>query len=135
MASQVLTNAYILLNAVNLSAFVTGVTLNYSADIAEDTAMGDTAKSRLSGLKDWSVDIDFNQDYAASAVDVTLFGIVGSSVAIELRADAGAVSVTNPKFTGNVILESYSPISGSVGDKHSTKISLKGNGALTRATA
>lgn len=136
MANKVLTNAYVLLNAVSLSAFVRSVTLNWSAEQQDDTAMGDTARSRLAGLKDWSADIEFFQDYAGAAVDATLFALVGAApFAVELRSDAGAVAATNPKYTGNANLESYQPVAGTVGENQMAPVRIVGVGTLTRATA
>jgi predicted secreted protein len=132
----VLKNAYVVINSVNLSSYVRSVTINYGAEMLEKTAMSANSKQRIAGLKDWSVDIEFNQDFAAASVDATLFPLVGAaSFPIEIRPDAGAVSATNPKYTGNALLESYPPISGSVGELATVSITLQGDGDLTRATA
>lgn len=136
MPAFVLKNAYVLINAVNLSDHVKSVTINYAAEILEKTAMSANSKQRIAGLKDWSVDVELNQDFAAASVDATLFPLVGAAAfAIEIRPDAGAVSATNPKYTGNALLESYPPISGSVGELATTSITLQGDGDLTRAVA
>lgn len=132
----VLKNAYVVINSVNLSSYVRSVTINYGAEMLEKTAMSANSKQRIAGLKDWSVDIEFNQDFAAATVDATLFPLVGAAAfPIEIRPDAGAVSATNPKYTGNALLESYPPISGSVGELATVSITLQGDGDLTRATA
>lgn len=135
MAEQVFTNAFLSIGGTDLSDHVRQVTLEYSAELQDITAMGDDTRNRLGGLKDWSISVEFNQDYAASEVDATLFSIVGASSAIVLRPDAGAVSATNPEFTGNAILESYQPMGGSVGDAHVSPATLQGTGDLSRATA
>jgi predicted secreted protein len=132
----VLKNAYVVINSVNLSNHVRSVTINYGAEMLEKTAMSANSKQRIAGLKDWSVDIEFNQDFAAASVDATLFPLVGAAAfPIEIRPDAGAVGPTNPKYTGNALLESYPPISGSVGELATVSITLQGDGDLTRATA
>lgn len=136
MAEFVLTNAYVLLNSVNLSNRVRSITVNYAAEIQDKTKMSDTSRSRIAGLKDWSLSIEFNSDFAGSNVDATMFPLVGAAAfAIEIRPDAGSVSATNPKFTGNAVLESYNPIGGSVGDLGVVSASLQGDGNLTRATS
>src|SRR5713226_8906663 len=118
MATQVLKNAFVLINAVDLSDHVKQVTLNYDADMKDNTAMGMSTKSNLPGLKNWDATIEFFQDYAASKVDVTLFPLIGAAAfAIEIRPDTGARSVTNPGYTATGILQSYnSPVAGNVGD-------------------
>ena len=136
MPAFVLKNAYVLINAVNLSDHVKSVTINYAAEILEKTAMSANSKQRIAGLKDWSVDVELNQDFAAASVDATLFPLVGAAAfAIEIRPDAGVVSATNPKYTGNALLESYTPITGSVGELATTSITLPGDGDLARAVA
>lgn len=135
MAHFVLTDAFVSLNAVDLSDHVKSVTVDYKADVQDDTTMGDTTHTRLGGLKDWNLSIEFAQDFAAAEVDATLFPLVGTSFAVIVRAvNVGGVSATNPNFTGTGILESYTPIGGSVGDLAMAPVSILGNGVLTRAT-
>lgn len=135
MASFAYIDASVTINSVDLSDFVTSCTINYEAEELDDSAMGDTSRSRLGGLKNWSIDLELNQDFAASATDVTLFSIVGSVVAIDIRPATGSVSSTNPKFTGSALVQNYNPLSGSVGDLAKTSCQLLGSGTLTRATA
>lgn len=136
MANRVIKNAYLLVNAVDLSACVKQITLNYKAEQQDDTAMGDTARSRIPGLLDWDFEVEFFQDYAASKVDATLFSLVGAApFAVEIRGDGAAVGSTNPKYTGNATLESYVPVGGVVGESQMAPAKFLGVGALTRATS
>jgi hypothetical protein len=45
------------------------------------------------------------------------------------------VSSTNPQFSGSGILQTYPPVSGSVGDIANAPTTFQGSGALTRATS
>lgn len=136
MAAFVFTDAHVLINAVDLSDHVRQVTINYSAEMQDKTAMGDFTRTRLGGLLDWSLELNFNQDFAASNVDATLFPIVGSSVAIVVRPNkTAAISPTNPEFQGNGVLESYAPLGGNVGDMAETPVTFQGDDTLTRATS
>lgn len=135
MTELVLTDASVVCNSVDLSNRVRSITLNYNADAVENTAMGDTTHTRLGGLKDWSVSIEFNQDYAAGSVDATLFPLVGSVFTFTGKPASGAVSATNPSFSGSVLLESYQPINGSVGDLNTVSVNMVAAGALARATS
>lgn len=136
MAKMVLKNAYVGISGVNLSNWVKSITLNYTAEVLDNTCMGDTTKAKVVGYKDWSVDLELAQDFEAGAVDATLFPLVGAEAfPVEIRADAGAVSATNPKFIGQALLTSYNPISGSVGQVASTSPKLEGSGDLLRAVA
>lgn len=135
MASFAFTNAFVSVNAVDLSTFAKSVTLNVEAEDLEDTAFGDTYRSRIGGLKDWSVDIEFNQDFAASAVDVTLFALLGTVVTVIVKPVNAANSVTNPQYSGSVLVTEYTPLDGSVGDLATTSVTWPGASALARATA
>jgi hypothetical protein len=135
MASFAFTNAFVSVNAVDLSTFVRSVTINVEAEDLEDTAMGDTFRSRIAGLKDWSVDIEWNQDFAASAVDTTVFALLGTVVAVIVKPVNTTTSTTNPQYSGNVLVSEYNPLDGSVGDLATTSVSWPGAGTLSRATA
>lgn len=135
MASFAFTNAFVSVNAVDLSTFTRSVTINTEAEDLEDTAMGDTYRSRIGGLKDWSVDIEWNQDFAASAVDVTVFALLGTVVTVIVKPVNAANSVTNPQYSGSVLVSEYNPLDGSVGDLATTSVSWPGAGTLSRATS
>lgn len=137
MAEFVLKNAYTLINSVDLSDHVRSVEITYSAEQQDQTAMTDSGRERLPGLKDFNASIEFNQDYAASEVDATLFPLIGATAfPVEFRHTSTAVrSATNPGFTGSMTLESYPPISGAIGDIATASASLLGFGVLTRSTS
>jgi hypothetical protein len=135
MAQLVLTDASVVINSVDLSDHVKSITLNYAADMNDDSAMGDTTHSRIGGLLDWSMDIELQQDYAASKTDATLFALVGTTFTVTVKPTSSAVSATNPSFSGTGILESYPPIAGAVGDEALASITIQSAGTLTRATS
>lgn len=135
MATFAFTDASVTVNSVDLSDHVRQVTLNVSAAELDDTAMGDTFRSRIGGLKDWSVTIEFNQDYAASEVDATLWPLLGTTTTVVVKPTSSAVSATNPSYSGSVLVSGYNPVGGSVGDLATTSVTWQGAGALARATA
>lgn len=128
-------DAYFLFNSVDLSDHVKSLELTYEAEDLDDTAMNDTSRSHIGGLKNWKVSITVNQDFAASEFDATVFSRIGTSTAVEIRPTDAAVGATNPKFTGNVIPLTYTPLTGEVGSLASATLELTGTGDLTRATA
>jgi hypothetical protein len=135
MAQFILTDADVSIDSNDISDHVTQVTINYSAELQDDTAMGDTTRSRIGGLKDWSIDIEVHQDFASSDIDSILFPLVGATFTVAVKPTSSSTSSTNPAFTGTAILESYSPITGSVGDLATTTVSLKSAGTLSRTTS
>ncbi len=139
MAKFLYKNAHLTINTVDLSARVESLTLNVGAETPETTAMSDGTRQRVASFVDWSIDVTFRQDFiapATNAVDSTLFSLVGAAAfAIIVRPDAAVKGVTNPEFTGNALLASYSPLTGSVGDVASAPCTFQGDGTLARATS
>lgn len=140
MAEKVLINPYLLIGTsaspVNLTDHVRAVTLNYTVEIQDRTYSGSTFRKRIRGLKDWTATVEFNQDFAASEVDATLWGLVGSTAnRMVIKPSTAIVGTANPRFLGNAMLESYQPLGGSVGDLMTVSVTFQGNGTLTRSTA
>lgn len=135
MAIEVLTDAYVVINGVDLSDHVKQVKINYGSELQDDTLMGDTTRSRIGGLYDWSIELQFAQDFASGSVDATLWNLVGKTFTVGVRKSTAARSTTNPEYSGTGILESYPPIDGSVGDLHLTSVTIQSAGALSRLTA
>ena len=135
MATTVLTDAYVSIGGNVISDHVTQVSLSYSAEALEETAMGDTNRIKKAGLKDWSLTVELLQDFAASQIDSIFFPLIGTNVAFEIRPTSAAVSTSNPKFTGTAVLVSYPILGNSVGDLATATLELSPASALTRATA
>ena len=130
-----LSNASVTINSVDLSSYVTSITLSQSADSLEDTAMGDTSRSYIGGLKSGTVDIEFNADFAASKTEATIFPLVGTSTAVVVKPVAASVSATNPSYTFNAIVTEWDTLNGSVGEIATHSISWPITGAITKATS
>lgn len=135
MATFAFTNASVVINSVDLSDHVRQVTLNVQADQLDDTAMGDTFRSRIGGLKDWSVTVEFNNDFAASNVDATLWPLLGTTTTITVKPVNTATSATNPAYSGSVLVSQVQPLGNSVGDLATTSVTWQGAGTLSRATS
>ena len=136
MATFVYTDASVVVNSVDLSDHVKSCTLNYEAEMLDDTVMGDTTRSNMVGLLNWSIDVDFLQDFASAKVDATLFSLVGAAAfTVTLKPTSGSVSATNPSFSGSVVFESYPPMTGAVGDLETVSVTFRSAGTLTRATS
>lgn len=136
MASVSFTDCFVSLGGTDMSAYVKSVTLNYAAEMLDDTAMGDTTRVNLGGLKNWSVEVEFNQDFTDNELDEDLFALVGASTAVVIRpVKSTVVGTGNPNYTGTGVMESYTPISGSVGDLLPASCVIQSAGTLTRATA
>lgn len=136
MAQFVCLDFSVTVGGVDLSDHIDKVTINVTADEVDSTAFSSTGwRSRLGGLKEWSVNIEFQQDFAASKVDATLWPLLGSTATIIAKPTSSAVGATNPTFTGTALVSQYSPFDGSVGDLNKTSVTWPGSGALVRATS
>lgn len=138
MAVLVFRNAFLLLGATVLSGRVQEISIDTGHEGVDPTMMGANTRLVKAGLKTWTVTITFGQDFAASQVDATLSTIYAANppeAALEIRPDAGAVSATNPKWTGTGVLMSYTPLSGAVGDFLTAPVTFEAGSDLVRATA
>ena len=137
MARIVLTDAYVVVNSVDLSDHINSVEIAQSFDSVETTAFGDAGRTRTGGLEDSSVTLSFHQDFAAASVDATIAPLVGGTASFEIRAvgTATAVSATNPKYTGTVLVTEWNPISGGVGELSTADVTWPVSGQVTRGTA
>ena len=139
MAAFVLVNANVRIgpsgSVKNLTTFVMSCTLNFTGDLQEETAMGtDGTKSRLSGLKDWSLEMTMKQDFATDGPDSVLFPLVGGAkVLVQVTANGPTPSSTNPRYYGMAVLQDYSPLAGAVGELSTTPANFMASGPLTRA--
>ena len=123
-------------NSVDLSDHVIGMTLEYNADEVEDTHAGDTTHLFLGGLLNYTLTVELAQDLASGDIDATLFADVGVSRTIKVRNDnSDGVGVTNPDYSGSMILQSYPPIGAKIGELAVTTVVYAAAGALSRATS
>ena len=137
MARIVLTDAYVKIGTVDLSDHIASVEIAQSFDAVETTAFGDSGRTRIGGLEDSSITLSFHQDFAAASVDATIAPLVGGTAAFEIRAvgTATAVSSTNPKWTGTVLVTEWTPLSGAVGELSTADVTWPVSGQVTRGTA
>ena len=138
-APFVLDNAFLSFGGIDISTWVSSVTINYSKAEVESTAMSNTGIARLAGLADWSIDVTCNQDFTVTTgLDPQIQAVImaGTQSAVLLRPDSGAVSTSNPEYGGNGIVFEYTPVDGSVGDLATTTFTITGSDgvALTRVT-
>ena len=140
MPRIVLTDVSVTVNSVDLSSFLTSVTLSTSVDVVETTGMGSAAaKTRLPGLKDNSVTLEFNQDFAAAGPEITINAVgsslVGTSVPIVIKPVSGAVSATNPSYSFTAVCSEWQNVQGSVGELSTISATWPISGAITKTVA
>lgn len=138
MAQIVLTDAYISINAQDVSSAAKMVKINYLREQKESQSFGMVGKARKAGLYDWSVEVEFYVDFATGQIDSQLFALVGVQTAIDIRSVKGsAVGVNNPHFSGNGMLEAWAPLGTTMGELVTATAKWNGSDgvALARATS
>jgi hypothetical protein len=135
MAAFMLNNASVTINSVDLSDHVTSITFSEEAAQLETTAMGDDNVTMIGGLKSGTIDLEFNQDLAASDVQATIRALLGTVTAVVVKNDAGATAATNPQWTFNALVTEWPSINGTVGELATASVSWPITGAVTQATS
>jgi hypothetical protein len=118
-----------------LSTSIASVTLDITTDEVETTAFGSTYRTRIGGLKDGSVSLDFHQDFGAGSVDALLFPLMGSTVAVKIAPTSGTVTATNPEYRFDALVTQYQPFAGSVGDLATLSVTWPTASEIVRGTA
>ena len=118
-----------------VSSSIASVTLDITADEVETTAFGSSYRTRIGGLKDASVSLDFHQDFGAGAVDALLFPLMGQTVDVKIAPTSGTVTATNPEYRVSALVTQYQPFAGSIGDLASLSITWPVSGEVVRGTA
>jgi hypothetical protein len=133
MARLVLTNAYITINSVNLSDHIASVTLTTTDDVVETTAFGDSARTRISGLRDNSVALEFHQDYATSNVEATIYPLLGTTTTVVVKPNGGTTGAENPAYTMTALVSEWQPLNGAVGELATASVTWPISGTITKA--
>lgn len=135
MAKLVLTNPAITVGGVDLSSSITSVTIDTKYDIVETTTFGSTAKTRVAGLADNSISLEFLQDFAAASVEATIFPLLGTATTITVKPVASTTTSTNPSYTVSAVVSEWQPLKGNVGALATASVTWPVSGAITKATA
>jgi hypothetical protein len=126
MAKQILRDCVIVVNGVTLSDHVSSVEINASKDDIDTTSFDGSGRERKAGLQDNSFVVNFQQDFAATEVDATLWPLWNNETefTVAVKPTTAAISSTNPEYSGTCILLEYSPLNGSVGELSETSVTF-----------
>jgi hypothetical protein len=135
MATIVLTSPVVVVNSVDLSDHVHSVDLNdATADVTTTNFGSSGLVTRVGGMKDGSITIEFQQDYAAGKVDATLWTARGTVITVTVKPTVAAGSATNPTYSASYLVTQYKPVAGKVGDLAILSVTWPRSGDLTRYT-
>lgn len=135
MAKFVLNNPEITINSVDLSDHVASVTLTENYAEVATTAFGSTAVTRIAGLGDHSISLDFHEDFAAAEVHATISPLIGATTTVTVKPVNETTTATNPEFSATVLVTEWPLLNGSVGDLASASVTWPVSGTITTATS
>lgn len=135
MATFANTNAYLSVNGTDLSDHVRSAQIAADGEALSSETMGDSWTEKTMGLKSWTLDVEFLDDFASSSVDSVVWSAfnTGTAVAVVYRPVNGTVTATNPQYSGNILPNKFT-LGGTLGQMAAKSLSYPGTGALSRAT-
>lgn len=137
MAKYVVTANTVTLNGGTVSPNVARAELVLNSAEVDVTDFGSGGWTEvIGGLKSGTVSLDFHSDFGAGAVSALFQDLVGTIGTVTLIAGNGtAPSATTPRYTATVLINSFTPIAGAIGDLSTFSVSFPTSGAVTYATA
>ena len=118
-----------------LASYLTQVELTASATDVTTTAFGSSFVTRVAGLKEGSLTLAFNQDYAIGTVDATLWPLLGANATVVIRPSSSAVGSANPAYTAICLVTELTPVSGTIGDLSVFTVTWPTTGVIGRGVA
>jgi hypothetical protein len=140
MAIYLDNNVGLKIATVDLSQYVTSISLTQTFDEVETTAMTTSSSAShtfAKGLEASTLAVDFLNDWAASQVQATLQAAYGTTVtAVIIPVKGTAVSATNPLYTVSILINNLTPVGspGTPGDYARSSMTFTCNSSVAYAT-
>jgi hypothetical protein len=124
MAKFVLKTPVITVDGDDISDHVSEVTIETTRDEVDVTAFGANNKEILAGLGDATITMTVFQDFASNEIDQNMFqhSIENDPFEVTVKPTSAAISATNPEYSMQSLLFTYSPIAGAVGEASTTEL-------------
>lgn len=121
------------IDGVDLSSYLTDVSMDQSVDVAETSTFGTLDKTYLDGMRDATISIAGRwDDTASTGPDVVLQGLRGDGANAFIYGPSGSTGGM-VKYTGNAILTAYAPTTP-IADVVAFTATFQVTGAITRTT-
>lgn len=137
MAKFVVTGTQVTVNGTDVSSSCARAELVINAAEVTTTDFGSGGWVEvIGGLKSGTVSLDFHSDFGVAGVSDLFADLVGTIGTVTIiTANGTAASATTPKYTANVLINSFTPVAGAVGDLSTFSVSFPTSGAVAYATA
>ena len=113
MAIYLDNNVGLKIATVDLSEYVSSITLTQTFDEVETTTMGASAHQFSKGLESSTLAVDFINDWAAAKVGATLQAAYGTSVTaliVPVKGSPTVIAATNPLSTVSILVNNLTPV-------------------------
>jgi len=137
LAKYVVAGTTVQLNGSDISSNVARCEIVLNSSEVDTTDFGSNGWTEVvGGLKSGSVSLDFHSDFGSGAISNLLQDLVGTigTVAV-IAANGTAASATTPQYTAEVLINSFTPIAGAVGDLATFSVTFPTSGEVSYATA
>jgi len=136
LAKYVVTGTDVSLNGSDISANTARAELVINAAEVDTTDFGSGGFTEvIGGLKSGQVTLDFHNDFGAGGVSDLLKDLVGTIGTVVIDPTGAGAGSTNPVYTAEVLISSFTPIAGAVGDLATFSVTFPTSGSVTFATA
>jgi hypothetical protein len=138
MAIYLDNNVGLKIATVDLSAYITSITLTQTFDEIETTVMGAQSHQFSKGLESSTLAVDFLNDWAAAKVCATLQAAYGTSVTaliVPVKASPTVISAENPLYTVSILVNNLTPVgTGGPADYASSSLTFTCTSTVAYAT-
>ncbi len=128
MAAHIIKDAELRLGGRDITGLLNNVAMEYSADLQEDTVLGDDTRSRLSGLASAGITINGFWDGAA---DADFFSEIAAASPEVLSVLANGAAEADRAFTAQVLGATYTP-GAAIGEVFPFTFETQSSGPLVR---
>ena len=137
MSKFVVTGTQVSFNGTDVSSSCARAELVINAAEVDTTDFGSGGFTELiGGLKSGTVTLDFHSDFGSGAVSELFQDLVGTIGTVTIIAANGtAASASSPQYSATVLVNSFTPVSGAVGDLSTFSVSFPTSGEISYATA
>jgi len=137
LAKFIATGTQVSLNGSDISSSCARAELVINAAEVTTTDFGSAGWTEvIGGLKSGQVSLDFHSDFGSGAVSALFQDLVGTiGTVVLIAANGTAASATTPEYTAEVLINSFTPIAGAVGDLSTFSVTFPTTGEVSYATA
>lgn len=137
MAKFIATGTKVTLNGNDFSSSCARAELVINAAEVTTTDFGSNGWTEvIGGLKSGQVSLDFHSDFGTGAVSRIFQPLVGTiGTVVLIAANGTAASQVTPAYTATVLINSFTPVSGAVGDLSTFSVTFPTTGEVSYATA